>query len=117
MLSKCQRCGEVFTAGKYPTCPRCRTIENEQLDYLKNYLMTNPYATQEELERVSGVPKAEIIEYVRQGRLIMDSPALKITCEQCGVEITTGRFCRACNQSLASRFASVAQSLKSKKPR
>lgn len=117
MITKCIRCGEVFTKDKWDTCPRCRQVENEQLDFMKNYILTNPYATMEELERVSGVARAEIMDYVRQGRLIMDSPALKITCEQCGTEITSGRFCRPCQQKLANQFAAVAESLKTKKAR
>lgn len=75
----------------------------------------NPDATIEELERVSGIPKETLLEYVRQNKIFLDSPALKIYCEQCGTEIYNGRFCNRCAKKLASQMEATAGRLKSKK--
>ena len=90
--------------------------ENEQLDTLRRYTDHNPDATMDELERVSGLTAENIMNHVREGRLIsMNARQIALACEECGAEILTGRFCRACKKELAERFAASVEELKLKK--
>lgn len=116
-LVNCPRCGAVFTKDRHDICKNCLEKENDQLNLLKKYLDENPGAQLKELVRVSGVPEETIVHYVRTNRLIsvMETPALKIYCEECGAEIITGRFCRKCREKIASRFETAASSLKPKR--
>jgi len=117
-LRKCPKCGKLFTKDKDRSslCPVCKMRENEQLDTLRRYTDHNPDATMDELERVSGLTKTQIIGHIREGRLIsMNARQILLTCEQCGAEIMTGRFCRACKTDLADRLAASVQDLKEKK--
>jgi ribosomal protein L32 len=115
-LSKCPKCGELFTKDRFPICPVCKTRENEQLDTLRRYTDHNPDATMEELEKISGLTKDQIIVHIREGRLIsMNARQIMLNCEQCGAEIMTGHFCRTCKTELADRLAASVQGLKAKK--
>lgn len=115
-LSRCPKCGELFTRDRFPLCPACKVRENEQLDALRRYTDHNPDATMEDLEKISGLTHDQIIAHIREGRLIsMNARQIMLACEQCGAEIMTGHFCRPCKTALAERLAASAQDLKVKK--
>lgn len=114
MLTRCPRCGDVFSKERFDLCPKCRTEEVQRLDALSRFIETNPDATLEELERVSGMSKAVILTYAREGRLTsLDAAAIKVQCEECGAPITSGRFCPSCRKKLASKFESGVQQIRS----
>jgi len=114
-LARCPRCGEIFSKGKFDICPSCRSSENEKIDLLKHYVDENPKATVEMLVTVSGLKEEEILDYIRENRLIIESDVLKITCESCGETIITGTICRACRQKMANKFSAALDPLKRKR--
>lgn len=115
-LLRCPKCGEIFTKGKFPICPTCKQKETERLDVLKRFLVANPDASMDEIEKVSGFTHEEIIGYVREGHLSsQDFVQFSLACEECGAKILTGRFCKKCREALAGRLEAGLVSLKTKK--
>lgn len=114
MLTRCPRCGDVFSKERFEVCAKCRTEEVQRLDALTRYLDAHPDATLGDLERVSGMPKEVIQTYAREGKLVgMDAAVLKVECEECGTAIPSGRFCPACRKKLAAKFESGIQQIRS----
>lgn len=115
-LTRCPKCGEVFAREKFNICNACRTKENEKIDLVRRYVNHNPDATVPELERVSGLPHEELITLVREGKLTgIDVLKLVLSCEECGAEILTGRFCKRCSEKLSSRLSESLHDLKARK--
>ncbi|MBL4890103.1 MAG: hypothetical protein JKX97_08815 [Candidatus Lindowbacteria bacterium] len=118
-LINCPKCGEVFPKERHDLCPLCIKKEQQQLSILKNYLSENPEAELKELVQVTGIAEEVIQTYVRTNRLmsIEESPALQIKCEECGVEIMTGRFCRECREKFSNALNASVSSIKGTKDR
>ncbi|RMH54948.1 MAG: flagellar protein [Candidatus Hydrogenedentota bacterium] len=115
-LTKCARCGELFVRERFHICPKCRQEEAKIIDTLRRYVAENPMAELDELARITAVKKEKILQFVREGKLIsIDSPALKIRCEECGTEITSGRFCRPCSRKLTEELSKTIQGIRPKK--
>jgi ribosomal protein L32 len=115
-LTRCPKCGEVFAREKFSICNSCRQKENEKIDLIRRYVNHNPDATVEELERISGIPHEAMMTLVREGKLTgIDVLQIVLTCEECGVEITSGRFCKRCSERLSSKFSATLGDLKARK--
>ncbi len=113
MLTRCPRCGDIFSKVRVDICPKCRQEETQRIDTLSKYLDANPEATIDDLERVSGMPKEVILTYAREGRLVaLDIAILKVRCEDCGVDIPSGRFCPSCRKKLAAKFSEGIHQIK-----
>lgn len=115
MIARCPRCGNVFSKDKFSICPACKAQENEKIDLLKHFVDENPHATLEQLQRISELTEEEILGYIRDNRLIVESDALKVRCESCGTPIIQGRFCRECRDRLSKGFSSAAAPLKARR--
>lgn len=115
MLAKCPSCGEIFSRDKFPVCKNCWEKENQVIERLKQLSQDMPTATIEELSKLSGIPRDTIVSHIRSGRLYLETPQAKLRCEECGVEIDTGRFCKKCRDKLTSRLSGVSDALKARK--
>ncbi|MEK8022755.1 MAG: hypothetical protein AAB229_03005 [Candidatus Hydrogenedentota bacterium] len=115
MLAKCPACGDIFSRDKFAICPKCWEKETQVLENLKHLSQDMPNATIDDLATISGIGRETIVNYVRSGRLFLDTPAAKLRCEECGADIEGGRFCKKCRDKLASRFSSVSDTLKTRK--
>lgn len=115
MIAKCPKCGSIFSKDKFSICPACKAVENEKIDLLKHFVDENPHATVEQLQGISGLTEEEIMGYIRDNRLIVESETLKVRCETCGATIIQGRFCRECRDKLAKSFSSAADPLKARR--
>jgi len=115
MIAKCPKCGNIFSKDRFAICPPCKATENEKIDLLKHYVDENPNATVDLLQGISGLTEEEIMGYIRDNRLIVESAILTVHCETCGAAIIQGRFCRDCREKLSKGLTSAADPLRAKK--
>ena len=97
----CRRCRKLFQYHGNPNCPDCVHAIDQQFTAVKNYLYDRPGATMDEIVEETGADKANIVRWLREGRLLLaeQGPPL-LECEICHVPIRAGRFCDACNVNL-----------------
>ncbi|WP_026506891.1 flagellar protein [Butyrivibrio sp. MC2013] len=105
-LRNCPKCGKMFNyvAGP-PICDDCRKRMEDDFQKVKTYIQENPLATLKEISEANEVKVGQIKEWIRQERLMFskDSP-IKLTCENCGELIETGRFCAKCKGKVANNL-------------
>ena len=104
----CPRCGRLFTKRIAPVCPRCEKEEEEQFLELRKFIEAEPYANINEIADATGVTTKRILQYIREGRLIMSSGLSgELRCAQCGTPIDEGSFCSSCSLKMAQNLASA----------
>lgn len=104
-LANCRRCGKLFRSVGVRICPDCLELEEEEFQKVKAYLREHPEARILEVSEATGVSAAQILEFVRRGKLIAHSPDsdLAVECTVCGTRIVSGRLCRRCQADLSAR--------------
>jgi len=105
-LRNCPECGKVFVYVTRNLCPECAAKEEELFRKVKDYLYEVPGATMEEIYEKTGVPPKKILEFLREGRLILkkENVNLILHCEMCGQPILTGRLCDKCSREMKRKF-------------
>ncbi len=109
----CKRCKKMFQHVTGPdVCPKCKQKEEEMFQVVKEYLRKNPGASMNTVSQETEVPVSLIESFLRQGRLEVtaDSP-IRLSCETCGENILTGRFCSKCSASLMGDLSSAAKQM------
>ncbi len=109
----CVRCKKMFQHITGPSvCPRCRQIEEDQFQQVKEYLRDNPGAAMNVVSEETHVPVKIIQGFLREGRLevVYGSPMM-IKCEKCGESISTGRYCNKCKAALVGELSAAANEL------
>lgn len=101
----CVRCKRMFSYlgfGHY-YCPSCKKLDDDDFLRVKNYIYENGVASATEVSDMTGVSLKAIEQYLREGRLEIpeDSPIF-IKCEQCSVDIRSGRLCLECARKLST---------------
>jgi len=114
MLTKCTECGKFFgNSNGEDVCDSCKVVggnydEIENLDEVlfqetRNYVYDNPNVSPEDViahlgEKGLTITRKIIMDYVRNGLIVLVSVEGKITCEDCGRTILSGRFCPTCTR-------------------
>jgi len=116
-LRNCKRCGQVFLYNEVRNiCPECVEKEEQDFEAVKKYLWDYPNSSLVEVSEATGVKEEQILKYLREGRIILgDNSQMRLECEICGMQITYGRICSACNKALAGDTTSPPNN-KGKKP-
>ena len=98
-------------------CPQCKEAEEAIFQKVKKFVQDNKKATMEEISAECGVEAKKIKQWIREERLFFtdDSP-VKISCEICGKQISSGRFCPQCKKEAASNFDSVINAARPQRP-
>lgn len=105
-VKNCRMCGRLFNyIGGQRICPDCKKKLEEKFQEVKNYIRENQKASMNQIAEDNDVEVQQIQQWVREERLQFteDSP-IKLTCENCGAEILTGRFCEKCKNDMASNL-------------
>ena len=104
-LINCKRCNKVFTflAG-LPICPGCMQEDERIFDEVSMYLRENPGAPLSTVSKELDISYDKLMKYVKEGRLQIraDSGGYYKFCEKCGELITSGKFCKKCEQHIAT---------------
>lgn len=116
-VKSCRRCKALFHHVVGPQiCPKCKQLDEEDFQNVKEYLYENPGATMPMVCEEANVTVRQVQRYLREGRLTVaeDSP-IGIDCESCGTKIQTGRYCDSCRAEMSSGFRSAAKGLQKNK--
>ncbi len=132
MLKKCEKCGKFF--GAYDDavlCSACAEGESTGLSHIsnpkeqrfliaRNIVYDKPNISPEELilemkNKGIQITRKEILEYVRQGRLRLNSVQVSGVCEDCGKKILSGRKCPACTKKFEQTIVNESKPDKPKK--
>ncbi len=108
-VRNCKSCGKLFNyLSGPPICPACSRALEEKFAQVKEYIYSHPGAGVQEVAEENEVSIPQIQKWVREERLAFSEDSLVgIECENCGVSIKTGRFCKACKEKLANNLGSI----------
>jgi flagellar operon protein (TIGR03826 family) len=111
----CQKCRRLYQYVGHPLCPDCIRDLDNQFNDVKNYLYDNPGSSMEEVCEATGVDGAQIVRWLREGRLVTDDRnAALLTCITCGAPIRIGQYCEACKGNLQRTLHSTTRSMSKK---
>lgn len=103
----CRSCGRLFNyiTGQ-PICPACKDELEKKFQQVKQYIWDHKGATMDQISEDNDVSVKQLKNWVKEERLTFsdDSP-ISMTCENCGAEIKTGRFCASCKTKLGNSIA------------
>ncbi|NLZ55038.1 MAG: MerR family transcriptional regulator [Thermoanaerobacteraceae bacterium] len=104
-LRNCPKCGKLFVYSHRNLCPSCLKKDEEDFDRVRAFINDNPEATIEEVSEGTDVSVKKILEYLKEGRLMLRNNNVNIIleCELCGAQILTGRICEKCSGKFFKR--------------
>ena len=104
----CRRCKRLFQPmADEVMCYDCRVESEKEFKAVREYLRDNPGAGVKEVSNECEVSERQIIEWVREERLMFSGDSTGIICEKCGRPIPTGRFCDKCKTELTNELKEV----------
>lgn len=108
-VRNCRTCGRIFNyLSGAPICANCQKALNDKFDVVKEYIYKNPEASISEVAEIGEVSISQIHQWVREERLsFSERSSIGIDCENCGVTIKTGRFCKSCKDELSNNLRSA----------
>ncbi len=103
----CSRCGRIFAYQGKNICSKC--IEKMEQDFVivRKYVQKHAGAGIKEIEENTGVDEQTIIQFMREGRLVSESVANILKCDNCGSSIKEGRYCEKCLYEINCKLQSV----------
>lgn len=106
-VRNCRTCRRLFNyLGGPNICPECKDELERKFAKVKNYVFDNPAASMQDIADDNEVSLNQIRDWIKEGRLELASGSpIKLTCEQCGGPILTGRFCVQCKAKMADGLA------------
>ncbi|MDI6703162.1 MAG: MerR family transcriptional regulator [bacterium] len=104
-LKHCSRCRKLFVSLGRSLCPKCLEDDEREFERVKEYLDEHPFSNAGEIAEGTGVPEEKIIEFIKQGRLLLvDKTPITYPCELCKRQIFTGRLCDSCKGKLSEEL-------------
>lgn len=116
-IRNCRRCKRLFNYTENAKfCPACMEEMEKEFHEAKEYIYRHPGAGIHEISEELEIDVGEIKQWIREERLVLSSAEGEITCENCGVAITTGRFCEQCKAKLTNSLSHAVQKKEIPKP-
>ena len=108
-VRNCKKCGKLFNyVTGVPVCPACRDALEKKFQEVKKYVQDNKGVTIHDVVENCEVDAQQVRQWVREERLEFNSGGVTgITCEKCGANIATGRFCQKCKNEMTENMGSV----------
>lgn len=103
----CRKCGRLFNhISGANVCPSCKEKIEKKFQEVKEYIRAHNNCPMAEVCEACDVDPKQIQTWIRQERLQFaeDSP-IKVTCENCGANIGSGRFCNKCKNEMAKSLS------------
>ncbi|GMA56852.1 hypothetical protein GCM10025858_13550 [Alicyclobacillus sacchari] len=111
-IANCKRCGRLYNRAGRDICPECIRQEDAVLLEIRQYLKKHPQANIYEVAEGTNATYEEIVEFLRDGRLILrDNPNMAYPCERCGTLTQSGRLCANCTQVMAKGLGHATATL------
>lgn len=113
-IKNCRKCKKIFMyATGSQICDVCKKAEEEEFDRVRIFLRDFPGASIQEVSESTEVSTQLIYKFLKDGRIeVSESSAIALQCENCGVRVTSGRFCLGCSKKLANEMMSTGRNLK-----
>jgi len=116
-VRNCIRCGKLFNYLGKPICNGCIEKDEEDFEKVKEYIYDHPKCSISEVAEAIGVSIRKITKFLREERLeVAEGSVGWLTCESCGEEIKTGRYCKECSGGLRERLSSISGIEQDKEP-
>lgn len=111
-VRNCRSCGNLFN---YVTgaimCPACRDKMEIKFQEVKEYIRANPGVVMRQVSEDCDVEQSQIQQWLREERLeVTEASAIYLSCESCGANIRSGRYCDKCKSGLVNGFRSAIRS-------
>lgn len=113
-VRNCRGCGRIFNYVAGPIlCQKCREDAEAKFQQVKEYIRSNPGVGIPEVSEACDVSVSQIQQWLREERLEVteDSPIF-LTCESCGANIRSGKYCEKCKYDMTMGFRSVMETAK-----
>ncbi len=109
-IRNCRKCRRLYnyvgSATKY--CPACQAETENKFHEVKEFITKHPGVGIKEVSAAMDVDTAQIRQWIREERLVLSNACEgEITCEKCGVCITTGRYCESCKVLMTNTLRSA----------
>ncbi len=108
-VRNCRGCGRIFNyvAGPF-LCLKCREEMEVKFQEVKEFIRSNPGVGINEVSVACDVPTSQIQQWLREERLeVTESSPIFLSCEGCGANIRSGKYCDKCKSSMTSGFRQV----------
>ena len=113
-VKNCRGCGRIFNYVVGPIlCQSCREGMEAKFQEVKEYIRSNPGVGINEVSQACDVPTSQIQQWLREERLeVTENSPIFLSCEACGANIRSGKYCNQCKNYMASGFKQVMNSYK-----
>lgn len=116
-IRQCRRCRKLFDYRGNPNCPACVQQMDQMFVMVRNFLYDNPHADMEAICEASGAEENDVLAWLREGRLIVDSDMTPLlTCVNCRKPIQSGQYCDACAHQMRAQLEQGARQISAPKP-
>lgn len=104
----CKKCGNLFTSTGSPLCPQCTKELDQKFLEVKQFIYDNPTKNMNQVAEEMEVPIRQIKQWIREEKLqFAESSGVTFSCEKCGAQIMTGRFCKSCKSRMTDTLTGL----------
>ena len=106
MLTNCNNCEQAFNQGGIERlCPTCSITYYRLFAFVER----NPEATLDEVERVLGLTRTDLVRLLKSGRFVAFKKLARqvLKCRSCGAPPAQGELCQSCFERLLAQLLST----------
>lgn len=117
-VRNCRKCGRLFNYALGPIiCPACKEQLDGKFKEVKEYIQKHPGCGMNDVARDCEVETQQIQQWLREERLEFTTDSMvQLSCESCGTQIRSGRYCDKCKANLANGFQRAIQPQRQAQP-
>ena len=110
-VKNCRKCGKMFNyIGGQQICPACKEAAEKKFQEVKEYVREHKAASMTQICEDCDVENKQVQQWVREERLVFsDESPIKLSCELCGTQIKTGRYCDKCKKETANNISAAGK--------
>ena len=110
-VKNCRKCGKMFNyIGGQQICPACKEVAEKKFQEVKEYVREHKAASMTQICEDCDVENKQVQQWVREERLVFsDESPIKLSCELCGTQIKTGRYCDKCKKETANNISAAGR--------
>ncbi len=110
-VKNCRKCGKMFNyIGGQQICPACKEAVEKKFQEVKEYVREHKAASMTQICEDCDVENKQVQQWVREERLVFsDESPIKLSCELCGTQIKTGRYCDKCKKETANNISAAGR--------
>lgn len=111
-VRNCRNCGNLFNYVMGPMiCPACKESLEAKFQEVKQYISEHPGVGIRQVSDACDVETSTIQQWLREERLeVTENSAIFLSCDGCGANIRSGRFCDKCKANLTNGFRAATRS-------